>query len=194
MTPVSWLGKTFRARQRRRFGSSDTAVFALPCLNLVIIAAIVFFNANRLTLKPGVVVDLPDGQSGEGVEDAADMLLIRAYDNSATYAFFNDVRFTIGDDAQSEALASELSALRADGRPVNLIAASNIPHGDVMAAVAIARRAGVSKVNLATKANVPASKPPMPVSAQGETRADSSARTIHTHDRDMHFSLMTLPR
>ena len=141
-----------RRRTRRRAAWAFTQF--VPWLTLLVILALFLSVSHQVTVVPSVRFSLPAGAFVEGSAGSVNLVLLRARQPaSATLAFFNDVRFSLTNETDAVRLQKDISAALSRGRggSLLLLADREVPHGDVMTAVGIARKAGVRDVNVAVK-------------------------------------------
>ena len=150
-----WQTDGLRTRVRPRGRIAQPFLQIVPWLNFGLVAALLFALTGRLILQPGMVFELPRTVFREGMQRGPSVVLVRARraEGNETLAFFDDVRYRIDRHDQTEQLRAELSrvAVRPDGRQLLLLADHNVPHGDVMALVDLARAVGIWRVNVAIK-------------------------------------------
>ncbi len=158
-TKGSWIGLVRQHRSVYRFGGvwAHTLLAAVPWLNVLVIAVLLFAVHGRSVVAPGVIFDLPAAPLSEGLNAKMTALMIAVARDVAggdeTLIFFDDERFSTRDPEQLAALSERVRARVAlDGRrELLLLADRRVPHGDVMAFVNVARAAGVARVNVAEK-------------------------------------------
>jgi hypothetical protein len=150
-----WRSETLRHRFSRGGWGGRALFAAAPWLTLVLLAGMLLVVGDYIVLRPGMVFDLPRAPFREGMQYGLTAVIIpvaRA-GGPQTLVFFDDEPFDLGVAARQEQLAVRIRnrvALEAR-REILLLADRRIPHGDVMTVVNLAREAGVSRVNVATK-------------------------------------------
>lgn len=155
----SWSVLVRRHRSLYRFGGpwAQALLSLVPWLNAVVAVALVLAVNRRLAVSPGVVFDLPQAPLREGLHDGLAALMIaverEAAGESETLVFFDDDRYSMGDDDQRAMLAERLKSRLALGvrREVLLLADKRVPHGDVVRFVNTARESGAQRVSVAEK-------------------------------------------
>jgi biopolymer transport protein ExbD len=103
-----------------------------------------------------VVFELPPAPFQEGLYESITAVLIpvsRNAQQSETLVFFDDERYSLADIQQVQRLGAAMRTLLSHTarRELLLLADRQVPHGDVMAAVNLARSAGVQRVNVGVK-------------------------------------------
>ena len=128
---------------------------AAPWINLVLLALLLLVLGDRILVRPGMVFDLPRASFREGMRYGltAVMIPVARTNGQETLVFFDDEPFNLGVAARQEQLAMRIRSCVAlePRREIQLLADRRVPHGDVMTVVNLAREAGVSRVNVATK-------------------------------------------
>lgn len=129
-----------------------------PWLTLVLLVSMFAFLYNALSPAPSVAFDLPEA----GVADSADSALVALLIPSdpgggdqpeGALVFFDDARYVLSEPTGADEFSARLSE-RSSGRKcstLTLLADRRVSAGDVMKAMAIARSAGISRVQLAEK-------------------------------------------
>lgn len=150
---IAWRENPHSARYRLHHGISGALLQVVPWLNVVLVAALFLVVSGRITVAPGIVFDLPKASLAEGVHDDARAVLLTPAPGGPALAFFADVRYRIDSEDECARLAGAIrQAQDRDGwKTLVLYAARDVPHGDVMRFVSIARDAGVRAVNVAIK-------------------------------------------
>jgi biopolymer transport protein ExbD len=151
----AWNKGGLRARFRMRSRIANAFLQVVPWINFVVVLALFLALSGRLTLKPGVVFELPRTAFQEGLQRGLTLVMLRSQRplGEETLVFFDDVRYQLDVPEQGVQLRDELAraALRPDGRQLLLLADRRVPHGDVMTLVTLARSAGIQRVNAAIK-------------------------------------------
>ncbi len=151
---VDLRGTGLRSGRRNRRRPATAFLQLVPWLTLIVVLALFFSVWHRVLVVPGVRFSLPAGAFVEGSAGSINLILLRATQPApATLAFFNDVRFSLTNGTDAVRLRKDIQATldRGQGGTLLLLADRNVPHGDVMAAVGIAREAGVRDINVAVK-------------------------------------------
>lgn len=150
-----WTSDGLRTRFRPRGRIAQPFLQIVPWLNIGLVLALLFVLAGRLTLRPGVVFELPRAAFREGMQRGPRIVMIRVQraEGPQTLVFFDDVRYRLDLPEQNEQLRAELAraALRPEGRQLLLLADATVPHGDVISLVDLAREVGVRRVNVSVR-------------------------------------------
>ena len=128
-----------------------------PWLTLALLLALAALASGRLALAPGVVFDLPSAAVQES--DTAGLVALvlplarESGGGEETFVFFDDARFAISDPASADSFRRSLEERAAADRSgtLQLLADRRVPSGDIMGIVALARTAGVRRVQIAEK-------------------------------------------
>lgn len=145
--PISWRRSGSRARP------AWLLVHAVPWIDAMIVAALFWAVAGRITLAPSIAFELPAAPFSEGAAtDGAIVAFNGPSGNGDVLVFFDDIRYILGSEGD-EKLISDLTAYArtARGSQMLLLADENVRHGDVMRVVNLIRSAGVKRVNVAVK-------------------------------------------
>ena len=150
-----WRSETLRHRYTRGGWGGRALFAAAPWLNLVLLVVLLVEVNKQILVQPGVVFDLPRAPFREGMRYglSAVMIPVARTNGQETLVFFDDEPFALGVTNRQEQLAVRIRERVAlePRREILLLADRRIPHGDVMTVVNLAREAGVSRVNVATK-------------------------------------------
>jgi biopolymer transport protein ExbD len=156
----SWSEMIRRRRSiRNRFSKTWFRNFrGIPWIDALIIMVLLLYVNNRLTIIPGMVFELPQAPLRGGTQGAvltAVMIPVvqDVSSGSETLVFFDDERFSMEDEEFDLRLSGKVRArVQASAtHDMLLLADKNIPHGDVMRFVNIAREAGINRVNVGEK-------------------------------------------
>lgn len=153
------LGETVRKhRNIYHFGGSwvRTLLAPVPWAGVLFVFLLLLHAHRRLAVAPGVPFDLPSVKTDGGVQSPRTVLMIPVENDvpggAETLVFFDDERFSLRDPEQVDALAARLrAAAGAAGGVLLLMADKRVPHGDVMRFVALARTAGIPKIDVGMK-------------------------------------------
>jgi len=151
-----WRAQALRDKHRPRSRLGQAFLAAAPWLDVMIVCALFVWVGTRLTLRPGVVFELPAAPFQEGLHESVTAVLLpvgRNARSSETLVFFDDERYSLSDPQQVQRLGAAMRNLLAHSarRDLLLLADRRVPHGDVMGAVNLARAAGVQRVNVGVK-------------------------------------------
>jgi len=150
-----WRSESLRTRFTRGGWGGRALFAAAPWVNLVLLVVLLLVVGERILVRPGVVFDLPSAPFHEGMRYGltAVMIPVARTNGQETLVFFDDEPFNLGLAARQEQLALRIRTCveKEPRHEILLLADRRIPHGDVMIVVNLAREAGVSRVNVATK-------------------------------------------
>lgn len=154
-----WSDRIRAHRSVYRFGGTwaRTLLAAIPWINALLLALLLYIAHGQLTVAPGVMFDLPSGPLSEGTRTELTALMLPISRDVAgddeTMVFFDDDRYIMTESTQIELLTERIGARvrqRAE-RTLLLLADRRVAHGEVLRFVRIAREAGVQRVNVAEK-------------------------------------------
>ncbi len=151
-----WRAQALRDKYRPTSRIMQTFLASVPWLDALLVCALFVYVGTRLTLRPGVVFELPAAPFQEGLHESITAVLLpvgRNDQHAETLVFFDDERYRLSDPQQMQRLGAAMRSLLAHTarRELLLLAERRVPHGDVMAAVNLARAAGVQRVNVGVK-------------------------------------------
>ena len=149
------LGQGLEIRYRPRARLGHSLILMAPWLNVLILIAAFLVLHGQLALKPGVVVDLPRLPFREGLNSGAPLVLmsVEGVNGRESVAFFDDERFRLSESRQLKQLQKLIASnmMSKNNMEVVLHAEREVPHGDVLSIVNLAREAGVLRVNISAR-------------------------------------------
>lgn len=154
MTPWGWSAE--RAA-RGRFGGLQWLhpfAAAVPWITVGLLMMMMHVVGGATTSREGVLFDLPDAGFADGVDTKLVALVIpMPKEPRKTLVFFDDARFTIGDDVSLAAFAGQLAerTAKTDNRTLLVLADRRVSGGDLMKFAAVARKSGVERILFAEK-------------------------------------------
>ena len=152
MTPWNW--KPERAQGLWRTGPVWLRPFlaAVPWITMLLLVLMFHVVGGTLTSSEGVLFDLPDSSGLEEGEPASLVALVMPMPHE-TLVFFDDARYTMGDDASAGAFGDHLSdrAAKTDRKSLLILADRRVAMGEIMKISGIAKRSGVSRILFAEK-------------------------------------------
>ncbi|MBT3191187.1 MAG: hypothetical protein HN341_01400 [Verrucomicrobia bacterium] len=150
-----WTAAELRTRFVPKSRIRSGLVSMSPWLDLVLL--LIFFLAAepRITLRPGVVVDLPSASFDEGVESGmiATVLALSGPGGPSEIVFFDDEPYDVEDGDRLGELKTALADYRKthSDTALTLYADRRVAHGTVSALIQMARSVGVERVNMGTQ-------------------------------------------
>ena len=142
-SPKSWVGQGL--------------VSMAPWMDIVLLFLIFLFINDKFVLQPGAVIELEEAEFVDGLRPGA-MLVVTSIKASRKGArdemvFFDDVRFLVAQPEQMESLqdAFRSTVRRRPGTGLTIHADRHVEHGTVMRLLNMAKRAGIKRVNLASR-------------------------------------------
>lgn len=149
---VSGLRTRFTPRSRINQG----LIGAAPWVNLLLLMLMFVLFQGRLVLRPGVVVQLPEGEFRSGTAGPVMVAVVVAVEPAGREAggeavFFDDVRYRVGQPEDMENLKAAFARRTGEhpGEALVIQADQRVNHGTVMALMNMASEVGIRTVNLA---------------------------------------------
>lgn len=142
---------------RGRFGGLQwlhPLAAAVPWITVGLLMMMMYVVGGALTAREGVLFDLPDSDFGDGVDTGLVALVMpMPKETHKTLVFFDDARFTVGDDVSLAAFAEQLAARAAktEDRSLLVLADRRVSGGDLMKFAAVARKSGIERILFAEK-------------------------------------------
>lgn len=152
---LSATGLRTRFSPKSRIGQG--LVSAAPWVDIVLLFLVFLFIDGKFVLQPGTVIELEEAEFVDGLRPGA-MLVVTSVKASRKgprdeMVFFDDVRFLVAHDEQMANLqeAFRSSARRRPDMDLTIHADRQVEHGTIMRLLSMAKRAGISRVNLASR-------------------------------------------
>ena len=149
---VSGLRTRFTPRSRINQGLIGSA----PWVNLALLMLMFALFEGRLVLRPGVVVNLPEGPFRSGAAGPVMVAVVVAVEPTGREAggeavFFDDLRYRMGHAEDLENLKAAFARRTAEHPDETLViqADQQVKHGTVMALMNMASEVGIRSVDLA---------------------------------------------
>lgn len=141
--------RRFKGRYRRAVGPLDVTAL----LNVVILVGMLCFASSRFVLQPGVQVRLPEAPFLDGAAYGARVLTL----SGQGMMFYNDEKTTMPE--LEIALMGEGTVHEAEASPLLIEADEGTSYARLLEIYALAVRAGIQEVVLATRPPVMAPPP-----------------------------------
>ena len=158
MTGREWGWRPAQAEGIWRHGERWTKPLfaAAPWITLSLLLVMFGLIGDRLAVAPGVVFNLPEPMGRQDAMPGATMLVLPSAnvgENGGALAFFDDARYTIGDETSAAAFVSHLEdrVSKSDHKKLLVLADRRVATGELMKIAAMARRSGVGSVLFAEK-------------------------------------------
>lgn len=155
--PTGWAASELRTRYFPKSRLGQGLISMAPWINLLLLILFLLLLDSRLSLQPGIVVDLPRAPFAAGVRPEL-VAVVFALDTGKAAAreeiiFFDDERFAVRDEVQMAKLRRQLQReYRAHpGTCLTVQADAEVRHGTVVRLCDMARDIGVPTVNIATR-------------------------------------------
>ena len=131
---------------------------AVPWITVLLLVLMFHIVGGTLTSFEGVLFDLPDSAGLRDDEPATLVALVmpmsrRTALQHETLVFFDDGRYTLGDETSASALASHLEerAAKTERKTLTVLADRRVASGELMKLAGIARRSGIERILFAEK-------------------------------------------
>ena len=154
---MTWGWRSKRSSARERFGGLSwlqPLAIAVPWVTVGLLMMMMHVVGGAITSREGVLFDLPSGGYGDA-SDAKLVALVMPMPKEArgTLVFFDDARYTVGDDSSLAAFAEQLAdrASKTEGRTLLVLADRRVPGGDLMTLAEVARKSGIARLLFAEK-------------------------------------------
>jgi biopolymer transport protein ExbD len=141
--PIQMQFRSVRRRFKGRYRRAVGPVEVTALLNVILLVGMFHFASLRFVLQPGVRVRLPEAPFTDGAPYGARVLTL----SQEGLVFFNDERMAL--DALGAALARAGSDM--DSSPLLIEADEGTSYGTLMEVYALAMKAGIRDVVLATR-------------------------------------------
>ncbi len=152
MSPWKWTPE--RTQGIWRYGPSWLKPFAaaVPWLTVLLLLLMLHIIGGTLVTERGLLFDLPDSSGLDEGERASLVALVMPMPHE-TLVFFDDGRYTMGDETSAAAFASQLEdrVSRLDRKTLLVLVDRRVATGEIMKIAALARRSGVESVLFAEK-------------------------------------------
>jgi len=148
-------GVSKRFQPKSRIGQGLVAMG--PWIDIVLLLILFALIDARLVMQPGVVVNLPSAPFSGGTRLGMNMVIMSVGGGvgkeRTEIVFFDDERFTVGEDEQMQHLDEVLAAQARDRAGASLVIQSDrrVLHGTIIDVMNKALRSGVAEVNLAVR-------------------------------------------
>ncbi len=140
-----------RMRYAPRFRPGGGIFSMAPWLDLVLVFVFYLLIETRVTVHPGIVVELPTAPISDGIASGEVLLLTMARGADGAMrevVYVDDLRYVIGQ--QGDALAGALRDMSRSGEEgLVLYADRRVPHETLTGVMELARAAGFKRVGLA---------------------------------------------
>lgn len=157
-TPWRWTPERTQGIWRHGAVWMRPFLAAAPWLTVLVLLLMLYMVAGTLYTSKGILFDLPDASGLEEGESAPLVALAvpmprKASASDETLVFFDDARYSLGDDASAAAFASHLEerVAKTSRRTLLVLADRRISSGELMKIASLAKRSGAKGILFAEK-------------------------------------------
>ena len=152
MSPWKWTPEPPQGIWRHGPAWMKPFVAAVPWITVLLLVLMLQMVGGTLVSERGLLFDLPDS-SGLDEGDSASLVALVMPMPHETLVFFDDARYTMGDEASVAAFGSHLGdrVSKSDSKKLLVLADRRVATGELMKIAALARRSGVESVLMAEK-------------------------------------------
>lgn len=149
-----WNWKRDRSKGMWRTGPGWLAPFlaVVPWLTVVLLVLMIYMVGGTLASAEGLLFDLPDSTGIVDGESAPLVALVMSKQRE-TLVFFDDGRYTLGDEVSAAAFGEHLGdrASKVERKTLLVLADRRVASGELMKLSGIVRRSGIKRVLFAEK-------------------------------------------
>ena len=152
MSPWKWTPERTQGIWRHGPAWMKPLVAAVPWLTVLLLLLMLHMVGGTFVTNRGALFDLPDSNGLEDGENASLVALVMPMPHE-TLVFFDDARYTIGNETSAAAFVSHLEdrVSKSDRKKLLVLADRRVATGELMKIAAMARRSGVGSVLFAEK-------------------------------------------
>lgn len=154
MIPWDWSSVRERSISGRALKYLAPLVTVAPWITVGVLVLMMYFLAGTFTAHEGVLFDLPRADYAEGVTTSLVALVMPVPgEGRGTLVFFDDARFTVGDENSERAFIAQMSSRSAKlgEQSLLMLADRRVPSGELLHLAGLARKGGIHRVLFATK-------------------------------------------
>ncbi len=125
---------------------------AVPWVTVMLLLLMFHMVGGTLASSDGVLFDLPDSTGSDEGESASLVALVMPMPHE-TLVFFDDGRYTLGDETSASLLGEHLEdrAAKTERKTLLVLADRRVAAGELMKMSGIAKRSGISRILFAEK-------------------------------------------
>ncbi len=152
MSPWKWTPERSQGIWRHGPAWTRPLVSAAPWVTLLLLLLMLYMVSGTFVTERGVLFDLPDSSGLDEGESASLVALVMPMPHE-TLVFFDDARYTMGDDSSAAAFGAHLEdrVAKSNRKTLLVLADRRVATGELMKIAALARRSGVGSVLFAEK-------------------------------------------
>ena len=128
-----------------------------PWIDILMLLLFLVLMDKHIVLQPGVVIDLKQSAFGDATRSGFEVVVMSIKDMNGNVTedivYYDDVRFRIANKGPRSELAESFKNRIERSGDSNLViyADRHVSHGTILTIMNLAKQAGVSKINMATK-------------------------------------------
>ena len=152
MSPWKWTPERTQGIWRHGPVWLKPFAVAVPWLTVILLLLMLHMVGGTFVSERGILFDLPDSSGLDEGESASLVALVMPMPHE-TLVFFDDARYTMGDEASVAAFGSHLEnrAAKSERKTLLVLADRRVATGELMKLSAIARRSGLERILFAEK-------------------------------------------
>ena len=152
MSPWKWTPERTQGIWRHGPAWLKPFAAAVPWLTVMLLLLMLYIIGGTLVTERGILFDLPDSSGLDEGERASLVALVMPMPHE-TLVFFDDARYTIGDETSAAAFVSHLEdrVSKSERKKLLVLADRRVATGELMKIAAMAKRTGVGSVLFAEK-------------------------------------------
>ena len=152
MSPWKWTPERSQGIWRHGPAWTRPLVSAAPWVTVLLLLLMLYMVSGTFVTERGVLFDLPDSSGLDEGESASLVALVMPMPHE-TLLFFDDARYTMGEDSSTAAFVAHLEdrVTKSNRKTLLVLADRRVSAGELMKIAAMARRSGVGSVLFAEK-------------------------------------------
>jgi len=129
------------------------AAAAVPWITVGLLLIMLHMISGAMTSAQGVMFDLPASGVADGEPTPLVALVMPMRNMGETYVFFDDARYTLGNEVSVSAFSSHLSerAAKTEGKTLLVLADKSVTCDQLMQMATVARKCGLQRILFANK-------------------------------------------
>ena len=152
MSPWKWSPERTQGIWRHGPAWIKPFAAAVPWLTVILLLLMLHMVSGTFVSERGMLFDLPESSGLDEGDSASFVALVMPMPHE-TLVFFDDARYTMGDETSASAFAAHLEdrVSKSDRKTLLVLADRRVATGELMKIAAMARRSGVGSILFAEK-------------------------------------------